>query len=297
MAAKKVLKPLFDRKSLSGQVAIVTGASRGIGRDICLTFARAGANIVVAAKSTDDQPNLPGTIYSVAKEVESLGVQALAVQVDVRDDNSIQNMVDQAIKKFGRIDILINNAGALWWKKLEETPMKRYDLINGVNARGTFACTRAVLPYMLKQGHGHIIVMSPPIDLSMLPGKVAYCISKFGMTMIAHGLAEEVRGHGVAINALWPATMVESYATINFQLGDPSLWRKASIISDCCLSIVSGDPEKLSGKALIDEDYLRTIGATDFSEYRCDPNVEPQRVTSTYVEAGLVSEVKNLSKL
>jgi citronellol/citronellal dehydrogenase len=160
--------------------------------------------------------------------VEALGVKALPVQLDVRDDASIQAMVKAVIDKFGRydptncqliilrIDILVNNAGALWWKKVIETPMKRYvryyfsisyiclkDLINGINSRGSFACTQAVLPYMLKQGHGKIIVMSPPIDLKMLPGKVGYCISKFGMTMLAHGLAEEVQGTGVSINALW----------------------------------------------------------------------------------------------
>jgi len=179
----------------------------------------------------------------------------------------------------------------------DRTPMKRYDLINQINARGTFSCTQAVLPHMLKQGHGHIIVMSPPIDLALTPGKVAYCISKFGMTLIAHGLAEEVRGQGVAINALWPATMVESYATINFKLGDKSLWRKAAILADSSLSICSTDPNDLSGKALIDEDYMRSVGINDFTSYRCDPNVEPPRITSAYVDAGLVSDVKGVAKL
>jgi len=285
---------LIKRKVLKDQVAIITGASRGIGRECALTFARAGCNIVVAAKSTEDQANLPGTIYSVAKEVEALGVKALPVQLDVRDDASIQAMVKAVIDKFGRIDILVNNAGALWWKKVIETPMKRYDLINGVNSRGSFACTQAVLPHMLKQGHGQIIVMSPPVDLGMLPGKVAYCISKFGMTMLAHGLAEEVRGTGVAINALWPATMVESYATINFKLGDKSIWRKASVIADASLGIVASDPNKLTGQALIDEDFMKTLGITDFKPYRCDPNVEPPRITQQYVDAGLVTEVKGV---
>jgi citronellol/citronellal dehydrogenase len=197
-----------------------------------------------------------------------------------------------------RIDILINNAGALWWKKVIDTPMKRYDLINGVNSRGSFACTQAVLPHMLKQKHGQIIVMSPPIDLNFLPGKVAYSISKFGMTLLAHGLAEELKGTGVAINALWPATMIESYATINFKLGDTSLWRKASIIAECSLAIVNSDPDKLNGKALIDEDFMKSIGITDFTSYRCDPNVEPPRITNEYADVGLVKDVKDIpSKL
>jgi len=226
-----------------------------------------------------------------------LGAKALPIKLDVRDDTSIENMVEETMKKFGRIDILINNAGALWWKKLIDTPMKRYDLINQINSRGSFACTKAVLPHMLKQKYGHIIVMSPPIDLRSMSGKIAYCISKFGMTMLAHGLAEEVQGQGISINAVWPATMVESYATINFNLGEKSLWRKASIISDTCLHLCSRDPNNPktpNGKALIDEDYLRSVGVTDFTIYRCDPNVEPPRITTSDIpDVGLVSEKKS----
>ncbi|KAL6048843.1 oxidation-reduction process [Balamuthia mandrillaris] len=262
-----------------GKVALITGASRGIGRVIALDFAKEGASVVVVAKSDKETPNLPGTIYTVAKEVEALGGKALPLKCDVRIDEDIERAVEATIKTFGRVDFLICNAGALWWKDVLDTPPKRYDLVHSVNARATFMFCRAVLPHMLKQGFGHMITMSPPINLDWIKGKVAYCISKFGMTLIAHGLAEEVRGKGVAINALWPATMIESYATINFALGDKAQWRKADILSDCVLRIVQENPNEFTGQALIDEDYLRSRGVTDFSHYRCDPNVEPPRIT------------------
>jgi len=261
----------LDFKSLKGQVAIITGASRGIGREIALTLAKHGVHIVVCAKSVTDAPNLPGTIYHVAKEVQALGVQALPIKCDVRIDEDLERAVEQTIQKFGRIDILINNAGALWWKDAIDTPSKRYDLVNQVNARASFILTRLCLPYMLKQKHGHVIVMSPPLDLAMVKGRVAYCISKFGMTLIAHGVGEEVRGKGVAVNALWPATIVESYATINFNLGDKSMWRKASIIADAVLMMVLEDPNTFTGQALIDEDYMKSRGIKSFEQYRTDP--------------------------
>lgn len=284
----------YSKKPLKGQVAIVTGGSRGIGREICIAFAKAGAHVCIAAKSVVENPDLPGTIFSVADEVRREGVEALPVQVDVRKDDSILAMVDAVNDKWGRIDILINNAGALWWKNMLDTPMKRYDLINEVNARGTFACTKAVLPHMLRNKHGHIVNMSPPVDLNMVGGKIGYCISKFGMTLIAHGLGKELKGTGVACNALWPATMVESLATINFQLGNRSLWRKASIISDSTLLIVQEDPKTFTGQALIDDEYLATRGITDMKPYRCDPECEPPRLNDGFghVERGLVTEVK-----
>jgi citronellol/citronellal dehydrogenase len=264
--------------SLAGKVAIITGASRGIGREVALTLARAGADIVVAAKSDAENPKIPGTIFSVAKEVEALGRRALPVKVDVRDDATIQHMVQETMLVFGRIDILVNNAGALWWMPVADTPMKRFDLVMGVNARASFACTQAVLPHMMAGGGGHVLVYSPPIDLSVLPNKVAYCISKFGMTMLAQGMAGEMAGKPFSINALWPRTAVESYATINFQLGGPAVWRKPAIIADATLAIVSEKPGTTTGQALYDEDFLRSRGVTDFVKYRCDPSSEPPHI-------------------
>src|SRR5439155_16723016 len=166
---------------LAGRVAIVTGASRGIGRAIALGLAKAGCHIVIAAKSTTATEKLPGSIFSVADEVRALGVEALPIQTDVRDEVQIEVLAQQTLAEFGRIDILINNAGALWWKPLIETPAKRFDLVMGVNARAAFLCCRAVLPSMIERRWGHIINMSPPLDLSLVPGRIAYCISKLGM--------------------------------------------------------------------------------------------------------------------
>jgi citronellol/citronellal dehydrogenase len=273
--------PAEGSTPLQGKVAIVTGASRGIGRQVTLSLARAGADVVIAAKSEVENPKLPGTIFSVAKEVKALGRRALPIRVDVRDDIAIEEMAKRTVDELGRIDILINNAGALFWKTVADTPMKRYDLIHAVNSRGAFACTRAVLPYMMQKEGGHVLVFSPPVDLSVLPNKVAYCISKFGMTMLAHGLAGEMQGQPFSINALWPVTAIESYATINFQLGGPALWRKPDILSDACLAIVTKPPGELTGQAFLDEDFLRTEGVTDFTRYRCDPAHEPPRMGPT----------------
>jgi citronellol/citronellal dehydrogenase len=268
---------------LSGKVAIITGASRGIGRCVALTFARHGADIVIAAKTDSPHPKLPGTIYSVAEEVQAVGRRALPVRVDVREDQAIRDMVERTMETLGRIDILINNAAALWWQPVLDTPMKRYDLINDVNSRGAFACTQACLPHMLAGGGGHILVFSPPVDLRALPGKVAYLIGKFGMTMLAIGLADELRGEPISINALWPVTAVESSATINWQMGTPEMWRKPEIVADACLALVTEPPGQCTGQTLFDEDVLRARGVTDFSKYQCVPGCEPPRImTSDY---------------
>ena len=262
----------------TGKVAFITGASRGVGKCIALELARRGCDIVVAAKTVEADARLPGTIFDAAKEVEALGRRALPVQVDVRDEASVERGVKAAIDKMGRIDFLINNAGALHWRGMLESPLKKYDLVNGVNARGAYACTFHVLPHMIQQKYGHILMMSPPVDPKGASGKIAYAISKFGMTLIAHGLAEEVREHNVAANALWPATMIESYATINWGLGTPALWRKPEILADATVKIFAKEPKSFTGHALIDEDFLKEEGETDFTKYRCDPSAEPPKV-------------------
>ena len=257
------------------KAAVVTGASRGIGRALALGLAREGYGVVVAAKSVESTEKLPGSIHTVAQEVEARGGEALPVQVDVRDERQVEEMAARTVERFGRIDVLINNAGALYWQSLLETPARKFDLVMAVNARAAFLCCRAVLPHMIRQGRGHIINMSPPLDLSIVPGRIAYAISKLGMTLLTHGLAEETRPHGVAVNSLWPATIIESQASINWNLGGRAMWRKPDILVDCVLRLVRKDPAELTGQALIDEDFLRSEGVTDFSGYACVPGTNP----------------------
>lgn len=275
--------------SFAGRVAFITGASRGVGKAIALALAREGCHVVAASKSTESSDLLPGSIHDTAREVEALGARALAVRVDVRNDGMVEHAVEQAMEHFGRIDFLINNAGALHWHSMADTPMKRFDLVMGVNARGAFACSRAVLPHMVAAGYGHILMMSPPIKLDGVGNKIAYCISKYGMTLIAHGLAEEVKQHNVACNALWPATLIESQATINHKLGGPAMWRKADILADATLAIFRREPASYTGHAVIDEEVLRADGVDDFTRYRCDPDTEPPAIGFNFkMEAGKV---------
>ena len=266
-------------QSLKGKVAIVTGASRGIGRAIAHGLARAGCDVVVAAKSTESTEKLPGSIFTVAAEVEALGAKALPLQVDVRDAEQIEGMAAKVLERFGRIDLLVNNAGALHWAGIHDTPPKRFDLVMGVNARAAFLCCRAALPAMIRQGGGHIINMSPPLDLAILPGRIAYGISKLGMTLLTLGLAEEVRRHNVAVNSLWPVTVIESQASINHHLGTPEMWRKPDILVDCVLRLVTKEAREVTGQALLDEDFLRAEGVTDFGGYACVPGSQPPRLS------------------
>jgi citronellol/citronellal dehydrogenase len=264
---------------LAGRVAVVTGASRGIGRALALGLARAGCAVVIAAKSTESTEKLPGSVYTVAQEVEALGAAALPVPIDVRDADQIEALAARTKERFGRIDILINNAGALWWQPLLQTPAKRFDLVMGVNARAAFLLARAVLPAMIERRWGHVVNMSPPLDLAMLPGRIAYSISKLGMTLLTHGLAEEVRPHNVAVNSLWPVTIIESQASINWNLGTREMWRKPDILVDCVLRLVQKEPGALTGRALLDEDFLRAEGVTDFGSYACVPGSNPPRLS------------------
>jgi citronellol/citronellal dehydrogenase len=263
---------------LSGKVAVITGASRGIGRAIALGLAREGCDVVIAAKTTESSERLPGSIFTVAAEVEALGARALPVQVDVRDADQIEILAAKAVERFGRIDLLVNNAGAMHWAGILDTPPKRFDLVTDVNVRAAFLCCRAVLPAMMSQG-GHIINMSPPLDLSILPGRVAYGISKLGMTLLTLGLAEELKRHNVSVNSLWPVTIIESQASINHALGTRSMWRKPDILVDCVLRIAGKPPAELTGQALLDEDFLRAEGVTDFDRYACVPGSQPPRLS------------------
>jgi citronellol/citronellal dehydrogenase len=268
----------FRMIDLKDRVAIVTGASRGIGRAIALGLARHGCHVVVAAKSTDSTARLPGSIYTVAEEIAQRGGSVLPIPLDVREEGQIEHLAAQAEQRFGRIDFLVNNAGALFAETVLATPAKRFDLVMDVNVRGAFLTCRAVLPFMLRQRFGHVINMSPPLDPRFAPGRVAYAISKLGMTLLTVGLAEEVRADNIAVNSLWPATMIESQATIHWGLGRPELWRKPDILVDCVLRLFGKSPREITGQALIDEDFLRNEGITDFRHYACIPGTEPPRV-------------------
>ena len=264
-------------------VAIVTGSSRGIGRSIAHKLASMNYNVVLAAKSTKDSKDLPGTIYSVADEIkEKYNVGVLPIPTDMRKDEDISNLVQETINNFDRVDVLINNASALHWVPTIQTDIKKYDLIQQINTRGSFMLSREVLPYMEKQNNGHIIMHSPPIDLNNIGGFTSYMISKYGMSMTALGIAQEYKDKNICANTIWPATMIESYATINHNLGNRSLWRKADIISDSIELMLQEDPKKFTGNMLIDEDYLLSKNVTDFKKYRCVAEVEPPKMSQLW---------------
>jgi citronellol/citronellal dehydrogenase len=263
---------------LANRVVFITGASRGIGRACALACAREGADLVIAAKTeVADNPRLPGTIHDVAREVMVLGRRALALKLDVRDADACEAAVAEAVARFGRVDALVHNAGALYWADVAETPVKRFDLVVGVNVRAAFVLSHAVLPGMIERSYGHIVTMSPPVDASAVAHHGAYAVSKFGMTLLALAIAEETRGKNVTAHALWPATAIESYATKNFGLGGPELWRKAEIVADATVALLAREPSARAGRAWIDEDVLREDGVTDFAKYQCVPGVEPPR--------------------
>jgi citronellol/citronellal dehydrogenase len=272
---------------LKNRVAIITGATRGIGRNIAMTLAKNGCNIVVAGKSIKDTGQLPGTIHSVSEEIREYGMSVLPYQIDVRNSESLNDLVNTTINHFGKIDILINNAGALWWKNMLETPVKKYDLVNEVNSRAAYTLSQLCLPHMLKNNWGHIIMQSPPftpeyinnlITTEKIKYKTAYMTSKLGMSITALGIAQELRETGVAANTLWPMTPIESFALINNNLGTKKQWRKPEIISDAIMHILQEDPKTFTGNSLIDETYLKTKGITDFSKYQCVQGHEPPKL-------------------
>ncbi|MFO1257916.1 MAG: NAD(P)-dependent oxidoreductase [Gammaproteobacteria bacterium] len=256
--------------NLNQKTVFITGASRGIGREIALTFAKAGANIVIAAKSTEPHPKLLGTIYTVRDEVEALGQQALAIALDVRNEAAIDEAMHEAASKFGGLDILVNNASAINLTPTLQTEIRRYDLMQSVNVRATFSCSRAAIPYLKKSSNPHIITLSPPINLNpkWLKNHLAYTISKYGMSLCTLGLAEEFKQDGIAVNSLWPKTLIRTAAIENlFPKELIAKCRKPGIVADAALWIVSQPSRSLTGQCLIDEDVLRQSGVKDFEQY------------------------------
>ena len=268
---------------LEGKVAIVTGASRGVGKAVALALAREGCRVAVAAKTSEPDPKLPGTIHQTAQEIEALGVRALPLQVDVREEAEVARMVDQTLQSFGRVDLLVNNAGALFWANVADLPVKRFDLVMDVNVRAAFLCTRAVLPAMRAQKSGTVLMMSPKVSTTRLAGKAPYLLSKMGMTFLAVAVAEEEKASGIAACALWPVTMIESQATLHFGFGDRREWRTPQILADATVAIAA-QPERYSGRAVYDEEVLADQGVTDLAKYACVPGARPAPVCREMIE-------------
>jgi citronellol/citronellal dehydrogenase len=264
--------------SLQGKTLFVTGASRGIGKAIALRAARDGANVVVAAKTSEPHPKLPGTIFSAVEEVEAAGGKGLACATDIRSEEQVKSAVDAAVGRFGGIDIVVNNASAIFLAGTLDTPMKRFDLMHAVNVRGTFLVTQYCLPHLLRAQNPHILNIAPPMnmDAKWFAPHVAYTMSKYGMSMCVLGMAEELRGQGVAVNALWPATVIATAAVENLLGGDAAVRRsrKPEIMADAARAIFVRDSRTCSGNFFLDEEVLRTEGVDDFRSYAVDPEAE-----------------------
>jgi citronellol/citronellal dehydrogenase len=256
---------------LRGRTLFITGASRGIGKAIALRAARDGANVVIAAKTSVPHPRLPGTIHTAAEEVERAGGRALAVAMDVRDEEAIDRAVQQAVAAFGGIDVLVNNASAISLTGTLDTPAKRFDLMHQVNVRGTFLCTQRCVPHLRRAANPHVLNIAPPLNLAprWFAPHVAYTMSKYGMSLCVLGMAEEFRRDGIAVNALWPRTGIET-AAISFIAG-PELLRRCrtpAIVADAAHAIVTRDARACTGNFFVDDEVLRASGVEDFARYR-----------------------------
>lgn len=265
---------MINTGKLAGQTLFITGASRGIGKAIALKAAKDGANIVIAAKTADPHPKLPGTIFTAAKEIEEAGGKALPCVVDVRDEKQVIDAVENAVKKFGGIDILVNNASAISLTGTLETEMKRYDLMHNINTRGTFLASKVCLPYLKKSRNPHILNISPPLNMVPLwfRDHVAYTMAKYGMSMCVLGMAAEFKNDGIAVNALWPKTAILT-AAIEMLTGPDSGHhsRKPEIMSDAAYAILIKDSKTITGQFLIDEDVLKGEGVSDLKQYAVHP--------------------------
>jgi len=257
------------------RTAFITGASRGIGKAIALKLAAAGYNIVVAAKTAEPQPTLEGTIYTAAAEIEAAGGKALPVIVDIRDEEAVQNAVAQSVSVFGGIDILVNNASAISLTDIDQTSMKRYDLMHDINVRGTYMVSKYCIPHLRKGNNPHILTLSPPLNFrpEWFGPHLAYTMSKYGMSMTVFGQAEALKHDGVAANALWPQTIIATAAVRNLLGGEPLIQasRWPSIMADAAWAIVNRDSHLCTGNFFIDENVLREEGITDFSAYAVNP--------------------------
>lgn len=261
--------------SLKGRTIFITGASRGIGREIALLAAKHGANVAIAAKSATPHPKLPGTIHSVAKEIENAGGQALACKVDVRDDASVAEAIEQTAQTFGGIDAVVNNAGAIRLEPAAQLEMKRFDLIFQINTRAVLSVSKAALPYLEKSENPHILSFSPPLnfDRKWLAPHIPYTMTKYAMTFLSMGLAEEFRPKGIAVNTLWPRTTIAT-AAVEFEVGAEYIARSRTpaIMADATHAILTSPATEMSGRTMLDEEILREMGRVDFDQYLNDPS-------------------------
>ena len=263
--------------TLRGKTLFITGASRGIGLAIAVRAARDGANVVIAAKSGVPNPKLPGTIHTAAEAVVAAGGQALAVQCDIREEDQVQAAVAATVDAFGGLDVLVNNASAIWLRGTLDTPMKRFDLMQQVNARGSFLCAQACLPYLARAANPHILSLAPPpsLDPKWWAPHTGYTLAKMGMSFVTLGLAAEFAAQGVAINALWPRTIVATDA-LNMIPGIPlERCRKPDIVADAAHAVLVRPARERTGAFLVDEDVLSAAGVADFSGYAIDPAQPP----------------------
>lgn len=260
---------------LENKTVLITGGSRGIGKAIALRLAKEGANIAIAAKTEEPHPKLEGTIYTAAKEIEALGVKVLPIQADIRDEAQIKSAVEETVKTFGCIDILINNASAINLSPTEQLESKRFDLMQGINVRGTFLMCQYAIPHLKNASNPHILNLSPPINLNpkWFANHVAYTISKYGMSMIVLGLAEELKKYKIGVNALWPRTTVATAAVQNLLGGDFLVQksRTPDIVADAAYYILTKPSSECTGNFFIDEEVLAKEGIKDLNKYAINP--------------------------
>lgn len=262
--------------SFKGKTIFITGASRGIGKAIGVRLAADGANIIIAAKSTTENVKLGGTIYSAATDIEKAGGKALPIQCDIRFEEQVANAIEKAVQEFGGIDILINNASAINLSTLESIPAKAYDLMQDINIRGTFVVSQLCIPFLKKSGNAHILTLSPPLNLSpkWFEKHTAYTISKYGMTMVAMGLAQELKKYKIASNTLWPKSTIDTAAVKNILGGEALAQRSRTtdIVADAVYQILS-KPSNVTGNNFIDEDVLQQSGNIDLTKYAVNPEL------------------------
>ncbi len=272
--------------SLQGKTLFVTGASRGIGLAIALRAARDGANIVIAAKTAEPHPKLKGTIHTAAEEIRRAGGQALPLAVDIRFEDQVRDACQKAADEFGGIDILVNNASAINLVGTEALDMKRYDLMHGVNTRGTFVCCKHAVPYLKKAENPHVLMISPPLNMESrwFAPHVAYTMAKYGMSLCVLGMADEFRSDGIAFNALWPRTTIATAAIENLLGGDKviRLSRKPEIMADAAHWILNRPSRDFTGKFLVDDDVLAAAGVTDLRHYQVEEDLAPEKLAPDF---------------